>query len=75
MIVADSDDELVSPEGTQEGNKEYLPSSSHQTAATSDGEPWGNLCESTILAPDSWGAYQRNDESPDACISSYIAKC
>ena len=25
---------LVSPEGTQEGNKEYLPCSSHQTAAT-----------------------------------------
>ena len=29
----------VSPEGTQEGNKECLPSSGHQTAATSYGEP------------------------------------
>ena len=32
-IAATSDGELVSPEGTQEG-KEYLPPSSHQTAAT-----------------------------------------
>ena len=31
--------ELVSPEGTQKGNKEYLPSSSHQTAASPNGEP------------------------------------
>ena len=37
-IVATVDGELVSPEGTQEGNKEYLPSSS-QTAATPHGEP------------------------------------
>ena len=29
----------VSPEETQEGNKEHLPSSSHQTAATPYGEP------------------------------------
>ena len=34
-----SSGELVSPEGTQEGNKEYLPSSSHQTAVTPHGEP------------------------------------
>ena len=32
----------VSPEGTQEGNKESLPSSGHQAAATPYGEPWGN---------------------------------
>ena len=37
-IVATVYGELVSPEGTQEG-KEYLPSSSHQTAATPCGEP------------------------------------
>ena len=37
-IAATTDGELVTPEGTQEG-KEYLPSSSHQTAATLHGEP------------------------------------
>lgn len=31
-----------SPEGTQEGNGEHLPSGSRQTAATPDGEPRGN---------------------------------
>ena len=37
--------ELVNPEGTQE-SKEYLPSSSHRTVATPDGEPRGNSgCE------------------------------
>ena len=38
-IAATSNGELVSPEGTQEGNKEYLPPSSHQTAATPYAEP------------------------------------
>ena len=33
--------ELVCSEGTQKG-EEYLPSSSHQTAATPHGEPWGD---------------------------------
>ena len=37
-VVATVYGELVSPEGTQEG-KEYLPSSSHQTAATPYGNP------------------------------------
>ena len=38
--------DLVSPERTQEGNKEYLPQSSHQTAATPDNKPWENSgCE------------------------------
>ena len=46
-----------------QGWKEYLPSSSHQTAATPCGEPWGNSRCVQILAPDSWGAYQRNDFS------------
>ena len=31
--------DAVSLEGTQEGNKEYLPSSCHQTAVTPGGEP------------------------------------
>lgn len=35
--------ELVSPEGIQEGNKEYLPSSWYPTTATPYGEPWGTL--------------------------------
>ena len=55
--AATPDGELVSPEGNQE-EKEYLPSSSHQTAATPYGEPWEY--EHRILAPDSWGAYQKN---------------
>ena len=33
------DGDVVSPEGTQEGNKEHLPSSSHRAAATPHGEP------------------------------------
>ena len=33
VITATANSELVRPEGTKEG-KEYLPSSSHQTAAT-----------------------------------------
>ena len=37
-VTTTASGELVSPEGTQEG-KEYLPSSSHQTAATPCGEP------------------------------------
>ena len=44
--------------------KEYLPSSSHQTAATPSGEPRGNSgAENKTLAPDRWGVYQRNDFS------------
>ena len=51
-IAATSDGALVSPEGTQEGNEEYLPSSSHQTAATPYTEPWGNSgCENTGYWP------------------------
>ena len=47
------------------GRKEYLPSSSHQTATTS---LWWALrkfrmWKHGIVAPDSWGAYQRNDFS------------
>ena len=44
--------------------KEYLPSSNHQTAATSCG-PWRSSgCEKhRRLALNSWGAYQRNDFS------------
>lgn len=37
----------VSPEKTQEENKEYLPSSSPQATATPAGELWGNSGEST----------------------------
>ena len=39
VIAATS--EQVRPEGTQEGKKGYLPSSSHQTAVIPDGEPLG----------------------------------
>lgn len=35
----------INPEGTQEGNKEHPPSSSHQTAATPKG------CENTGYWP------------------------
>lgn len=52
------------PEGTQGGNKEYT-ASSHQTAATLKGSAWETLNEKTqdTLAPDNWGAYQRNNFS------------
>ena len=46
VSVETSKGELVRLEGTQEGNKKYLPFSSHQTAATPTSEPWGNSgCE------------------------------
>ena len=53
--------EWMSPEKTEEG--EYLPPGSHQIAATTYGEPWGNSgYENTGLqAPDSWGTYQGNN--------------
>ena len=52
--------EWMSPEKTEE---EYLPPGSHQIAATTYGEPWGNSgYENTGLqAPDSWGTYQGNN--------------
>lgn len=55
--------ELVSPEGTQEG--EYLGSSSHQTAATPHCEPQGSSgCEKhRTLAWDSQNANERDDFS------------
>ena len=39
-IAATLDGDPVSPKGA--GRKEYLPSSSHQTVAPPDGEPWGD---------------------------------
>ena len=44
------------------GKKEYLPSSSHPTVAMLYGELWGSLaCQKhRKLAPDIWGANQRN---------------
>ena len=55
--------ELVSPEGTQEG--EYLGSSSHWTAATPRCEPQGSSgCENhRILAWDGQNANERDDFS------------
>ena len=51
-----ADGELVSPGQTQEG-KNTCP-----LAATPHGEPSGSSGgKKTKLAPDSWGAYQRND--------------
>ena len=53
--------ELVSPKGTQE--EEYLWSNSHQTAAIPYGGPKGaqDVKKCSILAPDIWDAYERND--------------
>jgi len=38
-IATTTDGELVSPGGTQEGRKEYLPSRSYQTTAIPHNEP------------------------------------
>ena len=63
--AASSKAELVSPEGTQQGDQgdqEYLPSLSHPIVASPKGEPSG--CEKDrILAPGSWGVYQGKDFS------------
>ena len=48
-IASTSNGEQVNTEGSQEGNKEYLPSSSHQTTATPNSEPTG--CENTGYRP------------------------
>ena len=67
MIVA-LQHELVNPE-EMECWKEYLPSSSYQTAATPRSHSlWWDLKKLRMwkyrtLAPESWGAYQRNDFS------------
>ena len=52
VSAATSKCEHVSPEGSQEGNKEYLPSSSHHTEATP------NTFPEETLAPDNC---QKND--------------
>ena len=55
---------VVSPEGTQDGNR--MPAIKQSvTAATPKHAPWGGLRmrKHRILAPESWGAYQRNDFS------------
>ena len=58
------------------GRKQYLPPSSHPTAASSYCEPWGNAgCANWILAPGNWGVYRRNDfREPDSCIFPYTEK-
>ena len=68
---------LVSPEGTQEGNK-YLPSSSHQTAATCKGEAWGNSgFESTGYWPQTAEVQIKGmlSMSPYSCTLPYTEKC
>ena len=59
VTAATSKVEQVSPESSQEGNKEHLPSSSHQTAATLTFSLWNHK----ILAPDNWDECKSNDFS------------
>ena len=42
LVTNSSFNEPISPKRTQEGNKEYLPSSSQQTAAIPNSKPWGS---------------------------------
>ena len=75
-IAATASGELVSPEETQEG-KVYLPSSSHQTAATPYGEPWGNSgWENTGYWPQLAEVHIKGmiSVSPDSSIFPYIEK-
>ena len=68
--------ELVSPEETQDG-KEYPPSHSHQTEATTYGEPWENSgCENTGYCPQIAEVYIKGliSVSPEFCIFPYIEK-
>ena len=56
----------VSPSGTQEGNKEYPPSNSQVLQPSTSRPRWCSLRKlktrkHRILAPDSQGAYQRNN--------------
>ena len=59
--IAALQSEPVSSKGTQEGDKEYLPTScSHpQRCSLRKLRTWKHR----ILAPDSWGGYQRTDFS------------
>ena len=70
VVAATSYGELVSPEGTQDGNKEYLLSDcSHSWW-------WAlwklGLWKHRILATDSWGAYQRDDFSEPRLLHLHI---
>ena len=53
--TADLQHELLSPE-----KGEYLPSSSHQIAATPYGEPRVNTEKQDYKPSDGWGTYQEN---------------
>ena len=75
--AAPSKGELVSPEQTQEGSQAYLPCSSHHTAATPEGSPWGNTgCENTGYWPQRAEVPIKGmiSMSPDLCIFPYIEK-
>ena len=66
----------VSPEGTQDRGKICPPSSSQLLQPPPTMHPEETQDEKhRILAPDSWGAYQRNDFSePRICIFPYMEK-
>ena len=77
-MAATSLGEPVIPEGTQEGNKDYLTSSSHQAAATPEAELRGNSgCEITGYWPQIAEVHIRGmiSVNPDSCILSCIEKC
>ena len=72
--AATSQGEQVSPEGTQEGNKENLPASSQQPAATADGEPRGNSgCANTGFWPQTAELLIKGvtSVSPHLCVFPY----
>ena len=71
--AAISKGEPVNPEETQERNKEHLPSSSHQTAATAKGVHSQEIgCENTGYWPQIVGMHIKGmiSGSPDLASSS-----
>ena len=67
--------EPVSTKGTQEG-EEYLPSNSHQAAATLPKVNSKNfkMLKHKILVPENWNTFERNDFSWAQILASFQTK-
>ena len=74
-VNAASKGEPVCPEGTQEGNKEYLLSSSHRLQSVLSGISEETQAEKTQDTPDSWDEYQSNYSSEPRALHLPMEKC
>ena len=80
MIATTSKGERLSPEGTEGGNKEYLPAGCRQSDTPAPTEPLALRklgCENTGYWPQLAELYVKGmtSGSPDLCIFPYREKC